>query len=88
MSTSSRGKYENQPGEGVLFPVKEKRHEKGPDLEGFYIVDEPLKPGDHIKLASWRKKSAYGEFLTLRINRYQPKPPREVGLSDDDSVPF
>jgi len=86
MSTT-RGKYENKPGEGVLFGVKEKRHEKGPDFEGFYIVDEELKPGDQIKLSSWKKTSAYGEFFTLRVNRYQPKPPREVGF-DDDSVPF
>jgi hypothetical protein len=58
--------HEPKEGSGVFFPQKDKKHPKAPDWKG-----QVLHNGETIKLSGWIKKSSYGEFLSLAVDKWQ-----------------
>jgi len=77
-----------EEGKGVLFSADKKGNPKAPDFKGEIMVE-----GKIIKLAAWKRQSAYGELISLAHNTYnggapQQKYPREINNDDDNSVPF
>lgn len=86
--------FQQQPGSGVLFTVKEqyRKSDKAPDWTGTFTCDQNYKAGDVIKLSAWTKRGNYGELISIRVNNFVPGQPskqgREVSSHDDDSVPF
>jgi hypothetical protein len=87
----SSSNYQNGPGQGTLFQVKNKKHEKAPDWDGYIIADRTYQHGEQIKIAGWVKRGKWGELFSLKINNWKPgdtpAPAREVARADDD-VPF
>jgi hypothetical protein len=83
--------YEHQPGQGAIYNVKNKKHEKAPDRDGLLIADQDYKRGDVIKLSGWTRRGNWGELISIKVNNWKPgdAPPaaREVYSSDSD-VPF
>jgi len=76
-------------GRGVLFVENNKKHDKAPDLKGEIMID-----GKKIRLAGWKKRTQYGELISLAVDNYQPKQaapksyPREVETKDAGDVPW
>ena len=88
-----------KPGEGVLFPTKEKRSEKSPDMGGHVFAHKDLKKGDRIAISAWNKTSQKGEsFISLSakdpwVPKTDPAPKRQGddgprGGEFTDDIPF
>ena len=54
-----------EEGKGVLFSADKKGNPKAPDFKGEIMVE-----GKIIKLAAWKRQSAYGELISLAHNTY------------------
>jgi len=84
-----------QPGAGIGFKVKDKKHERAPDWDAVIVLDEDYKAGQTVKIAMWNRQGQSGMFLSMKIDNYKPKPktdaetfkPKEVSPFDDE-VPF
>jgi hypothetical protein len=78
--------HEPTEGKGVLFPQRDKKHPKAPDLKGQIMIN-----GEVVKLSAWTKKSQYGEFFSLAVDNWMAKPakqyPKDV-TPDGGDVPF
>jgi uncharacterized protein (DUF736 family) len=76
-------------GTGVLFPDPKKKTPTMPDYRG-----QIMYKGLIVKLAGWKKKSEYGEFISIKVDNWSPEKqaqqyPREVKApKDDNDVPF
>lgn len=75
---------------GVLFPVKEKKNEKGPDVTGSALIG-----GTEYRLAGWKKAGQKGPFYSLSLEIPQAKgstagkpapTPAPVAADDDDDA--
>ena len=75
--------YDNEM-RGILFPTKEKRHEKSPDYYGQVQV-----LGVTYKLSGWRYDDAKGRRLSLKLEPMDDQGARGGRRgADDDDVPF
>lgn len=75
-------------GSGVLYPEAKKPKPTSPDYRG-----QLMYKGVSVKLAGWKKRSQYGEFLSIRIDDWVPAKvvkqyPQEVTPKDENEVPF
>ena len=82
-----------QPGKGVLFQNKKKKHERSPDYTGLITVSRDLQACEQIKIAAWIKQTGSGVLLSLSEDNYVPPVkedpyPKEVNRIDSDDVPF
>ncbi len=82
--------HEPKEGSGVFFPQKDKKHPQAPDWKG-----QILHEGKTVKLSGWIKKSSYGEFLSLAVDKWQdgakkayPKDVTPNVYPKDSDVPF
>jgi hypothetical protein len=77
---------EPQEGKGVLFSNK-KTKDSQPDWRGSVMHN-----GEIIKIAGWTKKSAYGELVSLTVEKpfdaNQQQYPKDVTKKYDSDVPF
>lgn len=70
---------------GVLFPVKDKKNEKGPDVTGTATIG-----GTEYRMAGWKKEGQKGPFYSLNLEVPQAKaskPAAQTPAPDDDE-PF
>jgi len=80
---------QQQENKGVLFPVREKKTPKSPDYKGEVNIG-----GSITKLAAWKQKGPYGEFITMAVDNWRPNQqpyPREYTPPEndkDDRIPF
>ena len=87
------------PNTGALFRVKEKKHDKMPDMNGslkidkhylLSLIEESTSQLIEIKFGGWTKESAAGnKYLSLKIDTRPPmeKAPK-VENDDSDDIPF
>lgn len=61
-----------KPGQGTLFKNKKKEKETHPDMTGYIIVPDGIKPGDTLRIAAWSKTTMNGDkFLSLNAEKQQ-----------------
>lgn len=86
--------FQGTEGRGVLFPEKNKKHEKAPDMKGELILSRDYKKGEKVKLAAWNKATKMGTLVSIAEDNWKPNVarqekkydyPREVNDSD---IPF
>ncbi|OCX68142.1 hypothetical protein A6M27_17040 [Acidithiobacillus thiooxidans] len=72
---------------GVLFPVKDKKNEKGPDVTGTATIG-----GVEYRMAGWKRAGAKGPFYSLSLEIPQAKgatagkaAPAPVDTDDEDA---
>ena len=76
--------FQQQEGRGVLFPERNRKHDKAPDFKGKIMID-----GKEVKLAGWYKRTNEYTLISLAVDNYvaKQKPqvqyPREVKRPDD-----
>ncbi len=65
---AAQAQYDNEMA-GVLFPVKEKKSERGPDVTGTATIN-----GVEYRIAGWRKatKSNGSPFYSLKFELAKP----------------
>jgi hypothetical protein len=75
----------NNPGHGVLFRVRDKQSEKGPDLKGGLNLD-----GVEYELAVWERESKRGQpYFSISISLPRDQAPvTERPPQDDGDIPF
>ena len=56
--------YEPNPGQGFLFPNKDRTNDKQPNAKGYVIAHRDIREGERLDLAAWTKEDRNG-------NRYQ-----------------
>ncbi len=78
-------KFENKPGMGALFPLKEKKSEKSPDATGnFKGLD-----GKDYQIAGWKKDGKNGKFFSLKIQEKDEfKGGNGQSQEKEDDLPF
>jgi hypothetical protein len=88
------------PNSGALFPNDKKLHEKSPDFQGDVSVEvsflqDLIKTADNglvkIRLGGWRKESARGWFVSLKVSApfvTANRPAPSVQPSQDEDIPF
>lgn len=75
--------YDNEL-RGVLFKVRDKRHEKAPDYTGTVTVD-----GKEWSIGGWLRKSAKGtSFLSLKLSEKMERKKQSEPEDLDDDIPF
>ena len=81
--------FQQKPGFGVILKNLSKTTDKHPDFRGEILVDRDIGKGSMITFAGWRKQTAKGDLISLKLDqqmdkdRQWPKP-----VSDDNDVPF
>ena len=80
-------------GKGIFSPQTKKTNPAQPDWKGQIMVN-----GETIRFSGWMKKSQYGEFMSLAVDRpfepKEPKPrnqqsyPKEVEQEYDGEIPW
>jgi len=73
-------------GKGIFSPNTRKTNPNAPDWKGQIMVN-----GEIVKFSGWIKKSSYGEFLSLSVDRPMQEPqqyPKEVYHISDSEIPF
>jgi hypothetical protein len=90
------------PNSGALFATKTKYNPKSPDIDGSIsiersllkqMLDESSEDDIVIKLSGWNQKGAKGDFLSIKVNTFKPKPqdnPYQTTRApvDDSDIPF
>jgi hypothetical protein len=63
-------KYEDKPGDGVLFKNERKTEgDKLPDSTGYVLAHRDIKAGERLRLAGWKKKTnSGGSLLSLKLS--------------------
>lgn len=73
-------------GKGIFAPNTRKTNPNAPDWKGQIMVN-----GEIVKFSGWIKRSSYGEFLSLSVDKPMVEPqqyPKEVNNTWDGDVPF
>jgi hypothetical protein len=72
-------------GKGIFSPNSRKTNPNAPDWKGQLMVN-----GEIVKFSGWIKHSAYGEFLSLSVNRPMEGQtfPKENDTKYDGDIPF
>ena len=74
----------NNPGHGVLFRVRDKQNEKGPDLKGGLNLD-----GVEYELAVWERESKRGQpYFSISISLPRDQVANAERPADDADIPF
>lgn len=82
-----------KPGQGTLFKNKKKEKETHPDMTGYIIVPEGVRPGDTLRIAAWTKQSMNGDkFLSLNAEKQEQTPQTQQTSNPapqgSDGLPF
>lgn len=81
--------YESKPGDGVLFPTREKRSEKSPDMTGHVFAHRDMRKGDRIAISAWNKTSKAGtSFISLAASDPRIPKVQEQPAQPDEEIPF
>ena len=80
--------HEPTEGRGIFGPNTYKKTPNAPDWKG-----QIMHNGEIIKISGWLKKSSFGEFLSLAVDRPPNQAPaqqypKEVNTFDDSDIPF
>ncbi len=74
----------NNPGHGVLFRVRDKQSEKGPDLKGGLNLD-----GVEYELAVWERESKRRQpYFSISISLPRDQVANAERPADDADIPF
>lgn len=84
MNFKEKEGYKLNEGFGILGHQPLKKKSTSPDWKG-----ELMFQGKKIKFAGWNKKSQYGDYISLSIDRQQMDTgPKEVKEVYNDEIPF
>jgi hypothetical protein len=80
--------FQQKPGFGVILKNLSKTADKHPDYKGSILLDRDFGKGSVLTFAGWRKQTAKGELISLRLDTEMDKNKQWPKAIDDNEVPF
>lgn len=80
-------KFKHKNGMGSMFPNEYKKTDSQPSWRGTIV----LPNGEEWRIAAWSKSGVKGDYLSLALDQYEPKPvegANPMPQSPNNNLPF